>query len=158
MTNNKYIVLQTPDSFVSDFEDFGAGPVRMGSSGDSSAAVATKKVEVQEMDLSAADVEDIRRDSRTVAIAAPMPLKLIEPEHSTLADGPEVTASGSTWGVDAVGASASSFDGTGVKVAVLDTGIDPNHQAFNGVNLIRKNFTTETDDDLHGHGTHRAGT
>jgi subtilisin family serine protease len=158
MTDNKYIVLKTPDSLVSDFEEFGAGPVRMGSSGDPSAALATKKVEVQEMDLSTSDIEDVRRDSSTVAIAPPMPLSLIEPEHSTLADGPEVTASGSTWGVDAVGASASSFDGTGVKVAVLDTGIDPNHPAFNGVNLVRKNFTTESDDDLHGHGTHCAGT
>ena len=43
-------------------------------------------------------------------------------------------------------------------VAVLDTGIDPNHVAFNGVNLTRRNFTAEGDDDLHGHGTLCAGT
>jgi subtilisin family serine protease len=41
---------------------------------------------------------------------------------------------------------------------VLDTGIDPTHPAFAGLRLIRKNFTTETEDDQHGHGTHCAGT
>jgi len=158
MSDNKYIVLKTPDSLVSGFEEFGSSPVRMGSSGEQSPSVATKKVEVQEMDLSSADMEDVRRDSSTVAIAAPMPLKLIEPENATAADGPEVTRDGNTWGVNAVGAGKSSFDGTGVNVAVLDTGIDPNHPAFEGVNLIRKNFTTESEDDTHGHGTHCAGT
>jgi len=158
MSDNKYIVLKTPDSLVSGFEEFGSGPVRMGSSGEQSPSVATKKMEVQEMDLSSADMEDVRRDSSTVAIAAPMPLKLIEPENATAADGPEVTRDGNTWGVNAVGAGKSSFDGTGVNVAVLDTGIDPNHPAFEGVNLIRKNFTTESEDDTHGHGTHCAGT
>jgi subtilisin family serine protease len=41
---------------------------------------------------------------------------------------------------------------------VLDTGIDPQHAAFQGVNLVQKNFTTEVDNDLNGHGTHCAGT
>ena len=43
-------------------------------------------------------------------------------------------------------------------MAVLDTGIDPSHPAFAGVSLVRKNFTTASDDDQHGHGTHCAGT
>ncbi len=158
MSDNKYIVLKTPDSIVPDVDGVGAGPFTRGGMPGAAPSVATQKMEVAEMDLSVADVEDVRRDSSTVAIATPMPLKLIEPENSTLADGPEVTTSGNTWGVDAVGASTSSLDGSGVKMAVLDTGIDPTHPAFAGVTLTRANFTSESDDDIHGHGTHCAGT
>jgi subtilisin family serine protease len=43
-------------------------------------------------------------------------------------------------------------------VAVLDTGINPDHDAFAGVQLLRRNFTKGGDDDEHGHGTHCAGT
>ena len=64
----------------------------------------------------------------------------------------------STWGVTAVGADTSPFDGSGITVAVLDTGIDPEHEAFVGVNLIQRNFTSEGDNDSDGHGTHCAGT
>ncbi len=62
-----------------------------------------------------------------------------------------------TWGIRAVRADTSPFTGAGVTVAVLDTGIDPNHPAFAGVELVR-HFTDESDDDTHGHGTHCAGT
>ena len=52
----------------------------------------------------------------------------------------------------------SPFTGLGIVVAVLDTGIDATHPAFAGVTLVKKNFTTEAAGDLHGHGTHCAGT
>lgn len=39
-----------------------------------------------------------------------------------------------------------------------DTGSDPDHPAFDGVTLKRKDFTQEGDDDTHEHGTHCAGT
>ncbi|SFD11042.1 S8 family serine peptidase [Bacillus sp. UNCCL81] len=53
----------------------------------------------------------------------------------------------------------SGFTGKGVKVAVLDSGIDPNHPDL--VNQIEeaKNFVPgETVEDFHGHGTHVAST
>ncbi len=43
-------------------------------------------------------------------------------------------------------------------MAVLDTGIDPNHPAFKGMTLVQQNFTAEDGNDIHGHGTHCAGT
>ena len=53
MSDNKYIVLKTPDSFIPDFNGVRPGPgaIRMGSPGDELTAAATKKVEVQEMSL-----------------------------------------------------------------------------------------------------------
>lgn len=110
-------------------------------------------VKLEEAELTKKERNDIRQDPRTRAIAMPMPLKLIAP--MSLTDASTATLA---WGVEAVRASESPFDGTGVTVAVLDTGIDPNHPAFNGVPLVQQNFTTEDGNDLHGHGTHCAGT
>lgn len=101
------------------------------------------------------DIASVSQDEDVVAIAPAIPMSLVEP----LDVGPAApTAAGVAWGVHAVGADTSPFDGTGVVVAVLDTGIDPAHPAFAGVNLVQKNFTEEGPNDEHGHGTHCAGT
>lgn len=51
------------------------------------------------------------------------------------------------------------YTGTGVKVAVLDTGYDPNHPDLKGLVTESANFTTEPNtDDLNGHGTHVTST
>src|SRR5664280_92195 len=110
-------------------------------------------VKLEYAELTKRESNDLRRDPRTLAIAKPMPMKLIAPVGSP--DAPTATKS---CGIDAVRASESPFDGTGVTVAVLDTGIDPNHPAFKGMKLVQKNFTTEIDNDTHGHGTHCAET
>jgi subtilisin family serine protease len=51
------------------------------------------------------------------------------------------------------------FYGKGVKVAVLDTGIDHSHPEFAGKNIVFKDFTKKDGDaqDRQGHGTHVAG-
>ena len=67
------------------------------------------------------------------------------------------TSTSTAWGIHAVGADTSSWSGDGVRVAVLDTGIDASHPAFDGVELVQRNFTGESDEDLDGHGTHCAG-
>ena len=105
--------------------------------------------------MTPAEVADLQRDPEVQAVATSMPLKLIEPVGN-----PELTpaAVGNTWGIEAIRAHTSPFTGAGVVVAVLDTGINPNHVAFQGVQLVRRNFTQGPDDDQHGHGTHCAGT
>ncbi|MCA1367210.1 S8 family serine peptidase [Bradyrhizobium sp. BRP14] len=65
---------------------------------------------------------------------------------------------GSAWGIEAVRAHTSDCSGEGTTVAILDTGIDASHPAFQGVQLIQRNFTNGPDEDVDGHGTHCAGT
>lgn len=73
-----------------------------------------------------------------------------------------------TWGLGAIHASdawASGARGAGIRVCVLDTGIDYDHPEFlrGGVSIVKgsKNFVADGHADArdgHGHGTHVAGT
>ena len=54
---------------------------------------------------------------------------------------------------------ASPFSGQGIKVAILDTGIDFDHPDFIGREIVSKSFIADQEvQDGHGHGTHCAGT
>jgi subtilisin family serine protease len=109
-------------------------------------------VEVEGIDRR--QLSTLTRDSDVVAVAPSMRMKLIEPVRVAAA----AAAAGASWGIGAVGADTSPFDGDGIVVAVLDTGIDATHPAFQGVNLTERDFTGDGNGDQHGHGTHCAGT
>lgn len=64
-----------------------------------------------------------------------------------------------TWGLAATRALSSRFSGRGVRVAVLDTGMDLQHPDFVGRAIVSQSFIPgEEVQDLHGHGTHCIGT
>ncbi|AEC18661.1 putative outer membrane autotransporter barrel precursor [Pusillimonas sp. T7-7] len=64
----------------------------------------------------------------------------------------------STWGIQAVGADKSGYSGKGVRLAILDTGIDLEHPDFAGRKMETRSFIDgQTVQDGNGHGTHCAG-
>ena len=64
-----------------------------------------------------------------------------------------------TWGLHLTRVPTSSLTGRGVRVAVLDTGLDFGHPDFAGRRILAQSFVNgETPEDGHGHGTHVTGT
>ncbi|MEO0540042.1 MAG: S8 family serine peptidase [Cyanobacteria bacterium P01_A01_bin.105] len=146
-----YVVLRTEDIMVPTMDGLGMGT--------RSFPRMPSNVKVEEATLTGGERNDLRRDPRTKAIAPLMPMTLIEPvSQSQVSETDCSSKPTATWGIEAVRAPESSYDGSGITVAVLDTGIEPDHPAFAGVNLVQRNFTTEVDHDINGHGTHCAGT
>ena len=152
MKMNEYIILRSPSISTPEFGTLGTG-----TGGAMAEAVAAGgDLRVETADLSKKDVKDLRRDSEVLSFAQNMPMKLHQPVEKE--DLQETPAENIAWGVKAVGADVSPFTGSGVKVAILDTGIDSGHPSFAGVNILQKDFTGEGDGDGNGHGTHVAGT
>lgn len=118
------------------------------------------RIDVLELDKR--ELRDLARDPEVKAVAPVMPTSLILPvADEDAGDGVEEgtgTSAGSTWGVSAVGADVSQRTGSGTVVAVLDTGIDSTHAAFQGVTLVEADFSGSGTGDRQGHGTHVAGT
>lgn len=64
-----------------------------------------------------------------------------------------------TWGLQVTKVAASQFSGRGIKVAVLDTGLDRGHPDFQGRAITARSFVQNQGvQDGHGHGTHCIGT
>jgi subtilisin family serine protease len=146
--NSNYIVLKSSAPATRDvFGRAAAVPAATGTGPTVSAEVVSIK---------RTELARLARDSSVLALAPAMPMRLILPRD----DGPVASAAAGAiaWGVKAVRADTSPLTGDGIVVAVLDTGINAQHPAFSGVQLIQKDFTGEGNGDNHGHGTHCAGT
>ena len=103
-------------------------------------------------DLDQKQADEARKDDKTIGVALVMPTALIAPFAGA------ASSDAVSWGIEEVGAAASTLDGTGTRVAVLDTGIDKNHVAFAGKTITEMDFSGDGNGDHQGHGTHCAGT
>ncbi|WP_158861159.1 S8 family serine peptidase [Lunatibacter salilacus] len=66
--------------------------------------------------------------------------------------------SDSYWGIQSIGFQNKSYSGKGVKLAILDTGINEIHPDFTDREVVSKSFiANEKVNDLNGHGTHCTG-
>ncbi len=85
---------------------------------------------------------------------------IVEPEQIMYAPDPIVMAGAeATFGLDLTKVVGSSYSGKGIKVAVLDTGMDLKHPDFKGRTIIHQSFISgESVQDGNGHGTHCIGT
>ncbi|SHI14299.1 S8 family serine peptidase [Pollutimonas bauzanensis] len=64
----------------------------------------------------------------------------------------------STWGIQATRSAVSSYTGKGIRLAVLDTGLDLEHPDFAGRGIVSRSFVEgQAVQDGNGHGTHCAG-
>ncbi len=63
-----------------------------------------------------------------------------------------------TWGVIATKADQTAFNGEGIRLAILDTGLDLDHPDFSNRKIEARSFVDgESVQDENGHGTHCAG-
>ncbi len=154
MNTENFIILRNKRLASPTFDNLGPRAGMRGVGGPMATA-PPEAIILEEAELTKAERSDLRRDPEIRAVAPPMPIQLVKPVDS-VAIGP--SDAGTLWGLKSVKATDSPFDGSGITVAVLDTGIDPSHPAFAHCELVQNNFTTESDNDQHGHGTHCAGT
>lgn len=65
-----------------------------------------------------------------------------------------------TWGLQATGVTRTRYTGRGIRVAVLDTGLDLRHPDFAGRAIVSQSFVpgVASVQDGHSHGTHCIGT
>lgn len=111
------------------------------------------EITVSSARMTSSEAKEVLTESDAIAAAPRLPVVLIRSFDAAPSAKPTIS-----WNVTASGADVSPFDGSGVTVAVLDTGIDAGHPAFAGVQIIQQNFTSTVPEDTDGHGTHCAGT
>ncbi|UCC93690.1 MAG: S8 family peptidase, partial [Thermoplasmata archaeon] len=124
--------------------------------------------------LTAKDIKALEKSDKVLAveknhiysITAPPPGKGKPPQDDEDPPADEPTQA-LPWGVDRIDAEAvwNSATGTGITVAVIDTGIDKDHpdlkeNIVGGYNFVVQKGRVNTDawDDDNGHGSHVAGT
>lgn len=113
--------------------------------------------QVIEVDAGAADqvITELQSTEGIIEVTADYPLELAwKPNDPGFIEG-------SQWAIEKLRADVAWEFSTGqeITVAVLDSGIDPNHPEFEGRTVPGYNFVDQNDDttDLCGHGTHVSG-
>jgi subtilisin family serine protease len=84
-------------------------------------------------------------------------------DDTAVADAPSTgaataAAAATTYGLSLTAVDQSGWMGNGIKICMLDTGIDLTHPDFAGRSITTASFVGQPVQDGHGHGTHTAGT
>jgi len=95
------------------------------------------------LSLAAGDVRKVAKDPRVVKIWRDRPI------HTCLDNSVPLIGAPQAW--------QAGFTGKGVKVAIVDTGVDTEHPALAGRVISVHDATGEGFSDSNGHGTHVAG-
>ncbi len=101
--------------------------------------------------LISASAHSVTRDAVN-ALAARDDVEMIwydEPVHTMLDQSVPLIGAPTVW--------QAGVTGKGIKVGIVDTGIDPNHPDFAGRIAQMTDYTGQGPNDNHGHGTHVAG-
>jgi len=117
---------------------------------------AVEAIEPEYFAFADADSTGYLRGFRRAVEAIAQDLRLPEEEEIEPEEDPQVV--GATWGLIKCKVPPSLRSGVGIKVAVLDTGLDLGHLDFAGRAIATQTFVGQPVQDLHGHGTHTCGT
>lgn len=139
------------DADASVLEKHGAAPGRaIGNLGAMTAVAPAPAVARLRADPSVAYVEE---DGFVTILAKPT-------SPGKPGGGSEQPAQSRPWGIDRVGGGRTTNTGAGIRIAVIDTGIDAGHVDLSDNVKGGMDFTGSAKGfkDEHGHGTHVAGT
>lgn len=140
---------------------------RLRSAADSGSSVSVTPlwiVNAMIIDMPASGLRSLANDNNIEIVYANHTIQLIQPGNGRLRNLRE--SQSFTYGLQKIAIpelrqkSGGKVNGTGVKVGILDTGIDPSHPDLKDRTILFKDFAgkSPTPVDGHGHGTHVAGT
>jgi subtilisin family serine protease len=170
-TTGRYLVLLEKDSIVEGTREMnqsaGIRVIAVQAGADVPPNEADGQL-LQELGVAVVTATDDQVAALARAAAEDGPIASIEPERTVFAIEPAAPAveevgtadeSTFTWGLQAVGAPNSAATGEGIRLAVLDTGVDLGHPDLAARTVVTKSFVQgEEVQDGHGHGTHCIGT
>jgi hypothetical protein len=123
---------------------------------DGSTDSAIETIEPEYFAFADADSAGYLRGFRRAVEAIAQDLRA--PEETEIEPEEDPLVVGATWGLIKCKVPPSPRSGAGIKVAILDTGLDLGHPDFAGRAIMSQTFVGQPVQDLHGHGTHTCGT
>src|SRR6266436_1584204 len=131
-----YIVLRRPDGSAEQ-QPLPDDELRSEGFGLSDDLLPLGHAHIEKVRLTEASAAERLRNREALTAIPVMPVSLIAPVAVGGRDDAwvkQARADRASWGIPAIGADQAVLTGAGVRVAVLDTGVDKDHAAFRGIN------------------------
>lgn len=170
-TTGRYLVLLEPDSAAAGARTMNqVAGLRLATTADAAAIGEFEHpdgIVLHELGVAVVTADPDQAMGLRTAAAEVGPIAIVEAERVVRAIGPAAPVTDSTaadeatltWGLQAIGAELGGATGAGVRVAVLDTGLDLQHPDLAGRTVVSSSFIAgQAVQDGHGHGTHCIGT